>query len=276
MINKTSRLFYLPVVAAGIPFALAATVTGSQLVTRTATLSEVSLPLFAMTGLSVAIFLLLGIPIALMAALENAAIQRLVNGEYWARWPQYQNDEDWRSFAERQHQEDRKGVHLPWPSVVVVTVVIGIAAIVPGASGAFAGMSMGSMVVVGAALGMFYLVFLALVVGSAVLKRRSVEATYRRRMSLSVPTVYIGKHGLYDEDKGYQEFGGLNTRLMDVQYMEGSPATLNFELLVRYSLGVDQSSRRMGLTVPVRVLAEYRDEAKALAERFKKESLFMK
>ncbi len=272
-INKAARLLYLPPVAAAIPFILTAAVTAASLATGTATPAQASLPFLAMSALSISILLLLGVPIGLLVVLENAAISRLIDGGAWARWPQYRDLAGWRAYAERRHREDREAVRFSWLPVIVVTVMLGLAVGVPALSGAFRGASGSTFVLLGAGLGAFYVILVGGVVVSGVLGRAAAEAAYRRRLAAPIPSVYIGPGGLYDEDAGYTAFRGLGTRLVGVEYRDGSPATLNFRLIVHYSTGRQQLPQRMDVTVPVRVLADYREEARALAERFHREGL---
>jgi hypothetical protein len=64
--------------------------------------------------------------------------------------------------------------------------------------------------------------------------------------------------------------------LIGVEYKDTSPASLKFLLYVRYRLGVNAGTSREQRKVSVRVLADYREEARALAERFEREGLIKK
>lgn len=274
-INKNFRFIRLPLILGGGLLILTTVIFSTVVATGEATFAAISIPFFAMAALSVAIIVLMGVPILLLTAQENAAISRLVDGEHWARFPQYSTDSDWRSYAERQYEEAKKAVGFSWAPIIIVTVMIALGGGVPAFSGAFDSMSPSSMVIFVVALGTAYALIVGGLIGAGLIERRDVEATYRRRLAAPIPNVTIGRHGLYDDDRGYQEFGGLNTKLIGVKYKEASPSSLRFKLISRFGM-YEGRSRRLEVNEDVKVLADHRTEAQALAERFEKEGLIKK
>ncbi|MFN8371842.1 MAG: hypothetical protein U0694_03050 [Anaerolineae bacterium] len=265
LIIKPYRLLWIPFLAALVPFLLTSAVTLVAFASGQASADEIALPFVAMSLLSMAILLLMGVPILIMGLLERAAIKRLLNGEAWVSWAQYEFAGDWRDFAEKEHQRELKANSFPWASLIVLVVIFA------GVAG-FTFYLLNSegqaqdLPLVAVPLALFFALILMLVLGGSLAGRRRSHALYRRRLRASIPHVYIGKSGLYDEDSGYQTFRSWNERLINVYAKDG---TLNFEIRYRRRYGSGTwSYGYYTRTVSVKVPREEEANTETLAHRF--------
>jgi hypothetical protein len=258
MIVKIYRFLWVVLLVALIPFFLVSAVTLAMLLTGQATVDELALPFAAISAMSIATLLIMGVPILLAGLFETATIKRLIDGGYWACWAQYATEESWHTFAEKEHQREMKANAFSWAAVIMLVILFSFI------SGATFFITRGSADAsfIPVPLGVFFLIITILVLGNPFVGRRQSTALYRRRLRAPIPNIYIGKNGLYDDDSGYQTFRGLNERLINVYYKDGSPSRVMFEIRHRgrYSSGTQ--------TVKVRVPSDQEVEAQNIAHRF--------
>jgi hypothetical protein len=257
MIIKIYRFLWVALLVALIPFFLVSSVTLMMLATGQATVDELALPFVAMSAMSIATLVIIGVPVLLTGLFETATIKRLIDGGYWACWAKYATEDSWRTFAEKEHQREMKANAFSWAAVIMLAILFSF---ISGAT--FFIVNPNDRFLVFVPLGVFFLIITILVLGNPFVGRRRSTALYRRRLRAPIPNVYIGKGGMYDDDSGYQTFRGLNERLINVYYKEGSPAKVAFEIhhRGRYSSGIQ--------TVNVRVPSDQEVEAQNIAHRY--------
>lgn len=253
MVSQNMRLWPLPFVGF-IPILLVGAVFIGAAANGEVNLEEWKLSFLALGGMGLFITFLLGSIIALLVVRERHAISNLVKKSHWARWPQYDKESDWRAFAEREVTEARKNYGLPWSSLIVVVVMFSI---VTGVTLSLLNSSKDTTTSAFALLvpiGTLFVLILISILSQPVSQRWQGQSLYRRRMSQPVPSVYIGKEGLYHEDEGYTAFRSLNEYLTDVEYMPQHRA-LFFQIKRR--------SRNISTTGSVRVHVPIGAEAEA-------------
>jgi FtsH-binding integral membrane protein len=259
MVAKNSRLWGMLLVGV-LPILLILAAFLGAVVSGQANLDEWKLPLLAMVGIGVFTILLLGTLVGLMVVGERRAIAKLINGDYWAKWMQYEDETEWHDFAEREVETVRENNKFSWLFVFVVLMIYTfITGFTLHLFNTAQDKSTNPLVGILPITAMFIFILIS-GLGQTVMARRRGEALYRRRMSQPAPAVYIGARGLYHEDAGYSMFRGLNERLVEVKYVP-QHRTLNFKISHRSRYGSSIE------TVRVRVPPSAKDEAEAIEQR---------
>jgi FtsH-binding integral membrane protein len=259
MVTKHSHLWGIALIGI-LPIILVVAAFIGSAASGQANLDEWSLPLLAMVSVGLFTILLLGTLAALMILSERRAISKLVNGDYWAKWTQYEDETEWRAFAEREVETVRANNKFSWLFVVVVLMIYTfITGFTLHLFNTAQDKSTSPLVGILPITAMFIFILIS-GIGQTVMARRRGEALYRRRMSQPAPAVYIGARGLYHEDAGYSMFRGLNERLVEVKYVP-QHRTLNFKISHRSRYGSSIE------TVRVRVPPNAKDEAKDIEQR---------
>lgn len=264
LIVKNRRYLWLPLLAALIPFLLVSAVTFATVITGEATHDEAALPFVALSFIALGILVIMGVPILLLVAFERRAILRLIERDYWARWPQYASEAEWRAFAEREHQREIAANRLPWVMFIFLIILFSF----------ISGFTLNMMksddtnfLVIAAPLGIMFTIILMISMGGPLLARRQSHAHYSRRLRAPVPAIYIGKRGLYDEDNGYQTFNSFNVRLTTVRYRAGNPGEMQF------SMRVQMRYQSINQAIPVVVPPRKEIEAETLLQRLMSEGV---
>jgi hypothetical protein len=267
-IVKTYRLLWIPFLAALIPFLITSASVLALLLSGEATQDELAVPFVGMSAMSIAVLLALGIPLLVLGLWERAAIMRLVNESHWAKWPQFNSEQEWRTFAEAERTREIKDNPLPWGTFIMLLVIFtGISGFMyylmnssPSASG-----QVPTYVFI--PLGVFFTLILIFVMGMSVAGRRRSEALYRRRLNSPIPNVYFNGGGFYDEDSGFETFRYINRWLTGVNIREGA---MTFSVTIRRGSWI---WRTMLLTAKIPPGKEA--EAEALRQRFVDEGLIL-
>lgn len=221
LIVKSARIAWLPWVAALIPFFVTSAAVIAIVLTDTAPPEEAALPFVAMSIFSIAIFVTVGVPIWLSSQWERRQIRHL-RAHAWVSWPQYDSEDSWRDFAQREYQRERAATRLPWGMfivlVVIFTFVTAFTLYLMNSNGA--GTTTHPLLVL-LPLGGMFVIIMMMSMGGRLAERRASAARYRRCQRAPIPNVYIGARGLYDDDDGYYAFGGFSQSLTCAQHDSG-------------------------------------------------------
>jgi hypothetical protein len=208
-------------------------------------------PVVALVSLAVGLASLAGL-VALVpfARARAAAIARLIDGGYLARW-RYEAGE-WERFIAQEHRRNRQILGRAMLLLVGVVVLVGIFSLLPGPSPQITDMIW--LLFLGAAL----LVALAYNVGS--------PTTYARRQGKTDET-YIGAIGVY-RPSGYLALYTRMRKLHRVTVRSGDPAVLVF--VFRQMLIIFPNPFPTWVTTEIRMPIPFghEDEARVVASGF--------
>lgn len=209
-------LFFF-LIGAGVSLALALGNSATSIELR----DEAPLPFIGMSIVAVLILVLGSFIISTRGVAERLAIRNVVK-EAWAKWEQFDNTDAWRAFAEQSYQAEMKKHRFPWGTLIVLVIMFSL---VTGWTFFLASSDGADLIVVALPLGAFFTFVLLMTLGQVIIARNKIRSTFKRRLSSEVPSVYVGKRGIYDEDSGYRSFKGL----INVYSQAGTPTTLNYQ-----------------------------------------------
>lgn len=210
VLNNSAPTRRMPLIML-LPLTLALAI-GAGLYLNGTPLEEIILPVGAMIAISLGLGLIMAIFALVMTLIERASINSVLRDQ-WAAFPQFPDEREWRAYAERERDQKLKNVGFPWASLIVVIVVFGF---VTG----FSIIQLKAPPAIFYGIGALVLIVLTIMFGGNIMTRMNIHSEYRRRMKMPPPTAYVGKWGLYDEDKGYESLRHLKS----VRYLEtGAP-----------------------------------------------------
>lgn len=183
-----------------VPLVLAAAVLAAFYVTGAAP-ADLTTPALGIGGLAVALGLLLTLVALVATANERRRIAQ-VRADAWAVFPQFASEQSWRDYADAEWQRERKSGGFPWSSVVVLIVMF---AVITGVSATQLDAPPALFVGIGA---MLALILTGLVVATQA-GRWAARARYNRRRAMTVPLAYVGRWGIYDDDRGFDSLRSL-------------------------------------------------------------------
>jgi hypothetical protein len=242
-------LFFF-LIGAGVSLALALGSSPTSIQYR----DEAPLPFIGMTIVALLILIIGSFIISTRVVAERLAIRNVMK-DAWAKWEQFDSAESWRAFAEQSYAEDMKRNRFPWITLVILVIMFSL---VTGWTFFLASSDGADLIVVAIPLGAFFTFVLIMTLGQVVTARNKIRSTFKRRLNSEIPSIYVSKRGIYDEDSGYRSFDGL----INVYSEAGTPATLNYQynIYARYGYYAE--------TVTVRVPAGKESEAENIAHRY--------
>jgi|GEM_PF-6070674 len=265
--DKGDAIQLLPLVAF-FPLVITLAIFIGLVVTENASLDVWQIPLIGITTISLLAFVTGVVLNAGMNLWETNRIKQ-VYAEAWLSWEQYNSDEQWQKFLEKEYQTASKNLNFEFAPIIIVGVIVSI----------IGGAAYFNEVDVSIIFGLagFMLVVIGIVVGRWLYQKWGINATYKRRKQSSIPAILISHDGYYNEDTGFATLRRLKS--VELKTSSGKKsAKIKFvtevHWLERWFVADEHSHLDTRFrTLSVDVPKDKIEEAEALVRRFETEVL---